>query len=73
MWKCKKCGSFEVVRNVRGNFRGYQENLDEEGYGEETIDTDSDVETVNFRCDNCGNSGYLEEIAKWLYGDEDEQ
>lgn len=66
MWKCKECGSKDIICSADGIFTG--EGIPNK-YG--IVEEFDDIEIQNSRvtgtlCNGCGNDGYkVEDIAEW--------
>ena len=67
MWKCKECGSKEIIGEVIGKFRG-SGTPDKTGKIQ-NVDDDFEIldsSTRGFTCCECGNeSENIEDIAEW--------
>lgn len=66
MWKCKRCGSKDIICSADGIFTG--EGIPNK-YG--IVEEFDDIEIQKSRvtgalCNSCGNDGYkVEDIAEW--------
>ena len=67
IWRCKKCGSYEINQKIRGT-----ENCEYDRNGESILILWSNIKTKVF-CEHCGNEAKkysfntnINEIAEWV-------
>lgn len=68
MWRCKKCGKNNIIKDSSGQARWIHCDLDEDGCGcggTELIDYEA--YDSQFECEDCGSySSDIEDIAEWV-------